>query len=675
MLPTHSCNSGRNPGRDPGRNLRAVFLHALLQRAWELPKLLPRLLPGLLPGLLIALLAGGQAHADVLDIRVSGIDEPMLANVQNRVNTLSINEERKLGRKRLNRLVAQAEQEAVRALRPYGYYQAIASSKLQQPEERRWLLLLQLAPGPAVQVSRADIQVSGPGAGLEELRDWRRNWPLTVGKRLDQVLWEEQKNRALELAESHGYLAAQFTRHQIRADLDRNTAELELELQTGPQAVMGTVDYQQDVVNPGILQGLPRFEPGQAYDAWLLEKFRMDVWQTGYFENVEVIEERRLEESPPVVNLQVKASARKPNTYQGTLGFGTDTGVRAQVLWTRRLLSSRGDSLDVGLGWQQTNEEYSFRSAYRLPRRERARQYWTADFAIRRVNQDLEIQLNDNADELIKLANGDVSSYSVKGGLLVLRGFEDGYQQVYENWFGQYVLENNDYRLLDRYVPESQQGLSTEQQDLLRGTGSSMSLGVSWDWPAVRGSGFETVGHNERLWVFTANEAWGSDANFTQAYVSSTWHRMMGDRFKLLLRGEAGYSDARVTELDLQLDDVSGQLSVTQLPVLYRFKAGGSRSVRGYSFESLSNNGIGSNNIITASAEVEMLFRPDWSAAAFVDTGNAFNDWGEMDLKTGVGLGLRWYTIVGAMRLDIAHPLDLEGDSWRLHFTIGTPLL
>ncbi len=654
MPPTDSPNRGRN-------------LHSLVRHGWLLPKLLP--------GLLIGLLASWQAQADVLDISVSGIAEPMLANVQNRVNTLSINEERKLGRKRLDRIVAQAEQEAVRALRPYGYYQATASSQLQQPEEQRWLLLLQLAPGPPVQVSRADIQVSGPGAGLEELRDWQRNWPLKVGQRLDQVLWEEQKNRALELAESHGYLTAQFTRHQIRADLDNNTAELELELQTGPQAVMGTVEYQQDVVNPAILQGLPRFEAGQAYDAWLLEKFRMDVWQTGYFENVEVIEERRLEESPPVVNLQVKATARKPNTYQGTLGFGTDTGVRAQVLWTRRLLSSRGDSVDVGLGWQQTNEEYSFRSAYRLPQRERARQYWTGDFAIRRVNQDLEIQLNDNADELIKLANGDVSSYSVKGGLLVLRGFEDGYQQVYENWFGQYVLENNDYRLLEQYVPASQQGLSAEQQDLLRGTGSSMSLGVSWDWPAVRGSGFETVGHKERLWLFTANEAWGSDANFTQAYLSSAWHRMLGKRFKLLLRGEAGYSDARVTELDLQLEGVSGQLSVTRLPTLYRFKAGGSRSVRGYSFESLSNNGIGSNNIVTASAEVEMLFRPNWSAAAFVDTGNAFNDWGEMDLKTGVGLGLRWYTIVGAMRLDIAHPLDLEGDSWRLHFTIGTPLL
>jgi len=98
----------------------------------------------------------------------------------------------------------------------------------------------------------------------------------------------------------------------------------------------------------------------------------------------------------------------------------------------------------------------------------------------------------------------------------------------------------------------------------------------------------------------------------------------MGSSWKILLRGEVGYSDADVSNLQLDLTDRTVQLSVTDLPNLYRFKAGGSRSVRGYGFEDLSNNAIGSNNIITASAEVEWNFRPDWSMAAFFDIGNAF---------------------------------------------------
>jgi translocation and assembly module TamA len=130
-----------------------------------------------------------------------------------------------------------------------------------------------------------------------------------------------------------------------------------------------------------------------------------------------------------------------------------------------------------------------------------------------------------------------------------------------------------------------------------------------------------------------------------------------------------------VREVQIEVDERLFDLSVTELPNLYRFKAGGSRSVRGYGFESLSNNGIGSNNIVTASAEIEMAFRPDWSLATFFDAGNAFNEWGDFELLKGAGVGIRWYSIAGAIRLDIAQALDFEGEPWRVHFTIGTPLL
>jgi translocation and assembly module TamA len=117
------------------------------------------------------------------------------------------------------------------------------------------------------------------------------------------------------------------------------------------------------------------------------------------------------------------------------------------------------------------------------------------------------------------------------------------------------------------------------------------------------------------------------------------------------------------------------ELSLTRLPSQYRFKAGGSHSVRGYGFEELSNNDVGSNHMIAASAEIEMRFRENWSAAAFVDIGNAFNDWNDFELRKGAGVGIRWYSIVGALRLDVAQALDIDGRPWRLHFTIGTPLL
>jgi translocation and assembly module TamA len=143
----------------------------------------------------------------------------------------------------------------------------------------------------------------------------------------------------------------------------------------------------------------------------------------------------------------------------------------------------------------------------------------------------------------------------------------------------------------------------------------------------------------------------------------------------MIVRAEAGYSDSKVSEYDIDVGSESLRLSVTELPGFYRFRAGGTNSVRGYGFEELSNNHVGSNNIFSASAEVEMRFLDDWSAALFFDIGNAFNDWSNPELKKGVGVGLRWYSIAGPIRVDVAQALDLTDRPWRIHFNIGTPLL
>jgi len=615
----------------------------------------------------------GSACADELSIQVEGVKDPLLSNVRGRVTPLQVSGNVRLSKRRLQRIAEQAEREALLALRPYGFYRAVVTTSTAAAGEDRWRMNLRIDPGPALTVTSVFIEVAGPGAGLAELESWKKEWPLTVGRVMDQTIWEAQKQRALDLAESHGYLGAEFSEQVIAVDLENYTASLRLALDSGEQAVMGTVSYEQDAVRPGILELLPRFREGQAYDAWLLEKFRLDLWRTGYFDNVELIEERRLEEQPPRVNLVVRAQRRVPNTYQGSLGFGTDTGARAQLLWSRYLLSERGDHFNMGVGWQQKFNEYSFRSNYQVPRQAAAREFWTGDLLINRKRQDVSVKESDTSEDYIELTSGDVTDYSLKAGRLIVRDFERGYQQVFETWYGQFLYETVAFDLDDvardlGYGGQDELGRYTEGA-------LSLALGVNWDWPYMRGSGFETVGHHQRAWITVANGAWGSEKDFNQVYVSTRWHHMLGERWKLLLSGELGYTDATVNDVELVLPGQTLRLSVTDLPNLYRFKAGGSRSVRGYAFESLSNNGLGSNNIVVASAEIEMSFRPDWSLAAFFDAGNAFNDWGDYELRKGVGVGIRWYSIVGPIRLDIAQGLDLQGDPWRIHFTIGTPLL
>ena len=71
---------------------------------------------------------------------------------------------------------------------------------------------------------------------MPELQAWQKDWPLKVGQVMDQTVWEAQKQRALDLAETHGYLAARFTEQSIALDLNKNSASISLVLDSGMQA-------------------------------------------------------------------------------------------------------------------------------------------------------------------------------------------------------------------------------------------------------------------------------------------------------------------------------------------------------------------------------------------------------------------------------------------------------
>jgi translocation and assembly module TamA len=114
------------------------------------------------------------------------------------------------------------------------------------------------------------------------------------------------------------------------------------------------------------------------------------------------------------------------------------------------------------------------------------------------------------------------------------------------------------------------------------------------------------------------------------------------------------------------------------LPVSLRFFAGGDNSVRGYGYKALGpldddGNVRGGRYLLTGSVEYEHpIFGDDWWGAAFVDAGNAFDE--EPDLEVGYGVGVRWFSPIGRVRLDLAFPVDTSDDDWRIHFGLGAAL-
>jgi translocation and assembly module TamA len=102
--------------------------------------------------------------------------------------------------------------------------------------------------------------------------------------------------------------------------------------------------------------------------------------------------------------------------------------------------------------------------------------------------------------------------------------------------------------------------------------------------------------------------------------------------------------------------------------------------VRGFDYQELGATNaegkvIGGQYLAVASAEFERYFLRNWGAAVFVDAGDAFLSGSKLTVNVGAGIGVRWRSPVGIVRLDIAKPVVSDlADQIRFHITIGPDL-
>jgi len=614
------------------------------------------------------------ALADVTYV-VNGVNEVLQANVLARVDVIQVGSGARLRPRDHDKVIDKAISDARAALRPFGYYGPEISGRIITSESGPAVVELTVDPGPPIRITSVDVRLTGPGEQERQFRSWLRAWSLPEGAVLNQPAWDKSQQDAIEIANARGYLGAQFSEHALEIDLEQNTADLKLVLDTGPRFVMGDVNYGAHGLKPGILEYIPRFEKGDPYTALLVSRLRTDLWKTGYFDDVTVLEVERPELNPPAVDFDVRVATETRNHYSGALGWGDDTGIRVQANYSRHPMSSYGDRLDVGIGYQELNDQLTLRSRYRKPLLNRARQWWDAELTLQIENLDLEVKRDQEDEDSIRIANGDLNERHLRFGRLKIRNLKGGEAQRFTTPFVQYLNSDRKFDLSDSIFVSASLRDDPDLEGRLREIDNAFSIGFDYEVVDVHGRHFDTVGKRDRAWAFHSDEAFGSTVEFTQLYVSTRRSYLTGDRLKFHVRAEVGYTDAKVEEFVIDTGGAPINLSLTRLPNFYRFKAGGSMSVRGYGFERLSNNDVGSNHIITASVEAEYRFLDAWSGAAFVDIGNAFNDWNDPDLKRGIGVGIRWHSIAGEIRIDVAQAVDFNDKPWRWHLTIGTPLL
>jgi len=158
-----------------------------------------------------------------------------------------------------------------------------------------------------------------------------------------------------------------------------------------------------------------------------------------------------------------------------------------------------------------------------------------------------------------------------------------------------------------------------------------------------------------------ARSSTNDNGPFGRAYGRFTWYAPVGSSWYATTRLEAGQVVAKQS---------------VGVPDTLLFRAGGDESVRGYAFRTLGpvvNGAVASGRVLlTGSFEIARPIsprRPAFLWAAFVDAGNAAARWSDIDPAVGYGVGLRWRSPVGPLRLDLAYGQEVR--KARLHLSVG----
>lgn len=569
------------------------------------------------PVLLVScLLVASVARADSPGVRVEGGSSELRDNVHAHLNIDF--ESCDIPAWREATILRKARQDTRRALQAMGHYQPRLELSIER-ENDCWTVVVSMEPGEPVRFRDIHVRVTGEAATDPVFRAIREDPPLQPGQPLHHERYEQLRKRLIQQAEERGYFDHELLEHRLEVDVLAGTADVHLHLASGPRYRFGPVSFEQDVLNEELIQRFVRFEPGDEYDHRKVLALRQALSGSNYFTEVRI--QARHEEAEDLrVPIGVTASPRPKHSFLAGVGFATDIGPRLRLGYENRRLNRHGHRYQAEMETSPVRSGIGFNYEIPLADPSRERVNLSADFRREETDTSLSKRYRLGAAHMRELDSGWMLTRSLE--------FEREFFTVSEQ---------------------------RDRTDLVM-PGIELSRSRSDD-PVYPRRGWRLNGK-----IRGAHEDLASSVRFGQ----------FRGRGKAILPLLAGRVLGRV-----EFGTTSAK-EVVILPSSVRFFAGGDHSVRGYGYQRLGpeddeGNIIGGRHLLVGSLEYDYPILGQWSLATFVDGGNAFDDFDEYEPAYGVGVGVRWRSPIGPIRLDVAHPDDRR-DDFRIHVSMGMDL-
>lgn len=510
---------------------------------------------------------------------------------------------------------------------------------------------LSVDPGPRARWRTIDLRVSlAPASEAPEVSDnadadsasprpnprtpaWRDWLPLQPGDDFGQDSWSAAKRAVLSQARTRGYPLARWAVTNANVDAANNAVDAELVLEPGPAVRLG------QVVLVGLVhhdaertRRLLDLREGSRYTEQRLLDAQERLLKSGLFDAVQVeLDPEGLEND----RMPVRVRLREAPLQQVALGVG----------WQ----SNSGERVTL---------EHQHRLPFGWPLRSRVK------LAYGRLSQLAETEVSTHPEarqrrELVALAwhredgtDAPFRQASVRVG------------QVFET--------RREDRSAVVELLSSQQGTGLQLRDA-----RAVLFHLNPTWRDLDSVILPTRG---QAWVLQTAVG---QARSRDALGASS----QGPLLRAQVRWQGFYPLAAGRQLSLRAE--LGQLwtrgDALGLPESLRWRPGGDESVRGYSYRSLGPNvggqAVGGTHLWTSSAELTQPLPSTWvgglqglGVAAFVDAGRSALNWREARPAFGAGLGARWRSPVGLLRVDVARGQAKFEGGWRLHISVGLAL-
>jgi len=523
---------------------------------------------------------------------------------------------------------AATDRERLRAaLRSEGFYDSEVSYRI-DAESRPVLVTLDVRTGPAYRISRYEIvyedqvpEVDRPGvAGAVGVVPGTR-------ARASEIVAAQRK--LVGLLQERGYLFAEVKERRAVLEPSQETMSVTVTISPGPRVSFGELKIVGlTAVDEAYVRGIVPWRTGETYDVRRVEDFRRTLTATGLFDAVGITPARTAAEDG-TVPLTLTLAERRHRSVGGGAGYSTSEGFSGYVFWEHRNLLGRDEDLRIELRGAEIEQRAS--ALFGKPRFLRGDQTLLADVVFKREDTD--------AFEELSLRSGVAVERKLSDIWRVKLGVSAELSEITEKG------DTRDFALLG--LPSSA-ARDTRDNLLNPSKGTRLELSLT---PYVGNPGAELA--------FLVASATGS------AYVA------LDPGQRAILAGRA------------RLGSILGE-GRAEIPANKRFYAGGGGSVRGYEFQKVGpldagGDPTGGRSLVEVGVEARLRATESIGVVPFVDGGTVlanpdFTGGDTAELLWAAGLGLRYYTRVGPLRLDVAVPLNRRqgvDDALQFYISIG----